>query len=109
MLKNVFDLPTDGNTKPIQLAPAKAALACTVDATISGSTEITLNAATTLIRVYAKDKDICMKWGTDDVTAAAFDQIIPANQICDFVVPQNTTAANFIEYAATATLICLEF
>lgn len=106
-------LPVDDNQKTVQLAPRKAALARTVDATISASTEITFNAATTFIRVYAADKDIYMKWGTADVTASNFDEIIPANQICDFYVPVESgstlyTAANFIERAATALLVCIE-
>jgi hypothetical protein len=102
-------LPTDGNGRPIQLAPAKAALARTVDATISASTELTLNAGTSMIRVYAIDKDIYLKWGTADVTAANFDHVIPANQLVDLTIPPATTAVNFIERAATATLICIEF
>lgn len=107
-------LPRDDNSIAYQLTPSKIALAQTVDATISSSTEITLNAATSIIRVYAIDKDIYMKWGTADVTAANFDEVIPANQICDFVVPITVatgvkyTAVNFIERSATATLICIE-
>lgn len=90
------------------LAPDRVALARTRNATISSSVEITLNAATTFIRVYAKDKDIYLKWGTDDVSVSNFDEVIPANQICDFYVPSGFTAVNFIEAAATATLICIE-
>lgn len=95
------------------LTPNKIALARTVDATISSSTEITLNALTTMIRVYAIDKDVYMKWGTDDVTAANFDEVIPANQICDFYVPVSSgttlyTAVNFIERAATGGIIVIE-
>lgn len=108
-------LPRDDNRIAAQLMPASAAIAVTVDATISASTEITLNTATTLIRIYALDKDIYMKWGTADVTASNWDHIIPANQICDFFVPRVTTtgvlytAVNFIERAATAGLFLSEF
>lgn len=107
-------LPKDANNSTISLSPSTIALARTVDATISSSTEVTFNAATTIIRVYALDKDVYMKWGTADVTAANFDEVIPANQICDFIVPIETqpstlyTAANFIERAATAGLIVIE-
>ena len=108
-------LPRDDNRIAAQLTPRATALAVTVDATISASTEITLNASTTFIRVYAADKDIYMKWGTADVTASAFDEIIPANQICDFFVPPQSatnptlmTAVNFIERAATAFLCVIE-
>lgn len=108
-------LSRDRDGKVLQLAPAGAALARTVDATISASTEITLNAATTFIRVYAMDKDVYLKWGTADVTASNFDEVIPANQIVDLVVPAETaatgvlyTAINLIERAATAGVIVIE-
>lgn len=106
-------LPKDGNRQTAQLTPPTIALARTVDASVSTSTEITFNADTTFIRVYAIDKDIYMKWGADDVTASNFDAVIPANQICDFFVPQQNnltlyTAANFIERTAGGTLIIIE-
>lgn len=107
-------LPKDANNSTISLSPSVPALARTVDTTISSSTEITLNAATTIIRVLAIDKDVYMKWGTDDVTDSNFDEVIPANQICDFVVPIQTqpstlyTAVNFIERAATGGIIVIE-
>ncbi len=98
----------------MQLTPSCVALARTIDETISTSTEITLNAATTLLRIYAIDKDVYLKWGTDDVTASNFDEVIPANQIADFVVPvdlttkQRFTAINLIERAATGGVIVIE-
>lgn len=105
-------LPRDENSIAIQLTPRAIALAVTVDATISASTEITLNSATTFIRIYAIDKDVYMKWGTADVTASNFDEVIPANQICDFLVPRLSgvlyTAVNFIERAATGGIIVIE-
>ena len=69
---------------------------------------MTLNAATTFISVYAITKDIYFKWGTADVTAANFDEVIPAGQIRDFIVPDAITAVNFIEREASATLIVVE-
>jgi len=110
-----MNLPKDDNRIALQLAPAAIALARTVDATISSSTEITLNASTTLVRAYAIDKDVYLKWGTDDVSAANFDAVIPANQIVDFVVPKVSTtgvlytALNLIERVATAGVIVLEY
>lgn len=107
-------LPKDGNSIAMQLTPASVALARTIDATISSSTEITLNASTTIIRVYAIDKDVYLKWGTDDVTASNFDEVIPANQIVDLMVPTVATtgvlytAINLIERSATATVIVIE-
>lgn len=103
-----MDLYVDKNGKAVQLTPSYPALARTIDATISSSTEITLNVKTTFIRVYAVDKDVYLKYGTDDVTASNFDEVIPANQVCDFVIPKGTTAINLIERAATATVIVIE-
>jgi len=108
------NLPRDGSSAPIQLSPAVVALATTVDTTISASTEITLNASTTFIRVYATTQDVYLKWGTADVTSSNFDEIIPAGQIVDLFVPVNTstnslyTAINLIERVAGATVIVIE-
>lgn len=107
------NLPTDGGYKPIQLAPARVALARTVDATISATTEINLNDSTSFIRVYAITQDVYLKWGTDDVTASNFDEVVPAGQIVDLVVPNQTDgtrydAINLIERTATATVIVIE-
>ena len=94
------------NTLP--LSPAKPAIFRTVDATISSSTEITLKGNTTIIRVYAISKDVYLKWGTDDVTASNFDEVVPANQIVDLVVPTGQSAINLIEREASATVIVIE-
>lgn len=108
-------LPKDDNSVAVPLAPASVALASTVDSTVSASTEITLNAATTFIRVYAKTQDIYMKWGTADVTSSNSDAIIPAGQIVDFLVPRQSgvstlfTAVNFIEESASAKLTVYEY
>ena len=104
----VVDLPQDLNSRTIQLPPARVALARTVDPTISASTEITLNTATSFIRVYAITQDVYLKWGTDDVTASNFDEVIPAGQICDFFIPASITAINLIERTASATVIVIE-
>lgn len=108
-------LPVSENNTPIPLAPIGVALASTVDATVSSSTEITLNAATSWISVYAKSQDIYMKWGTADVTASNSDSIIPAGQIRDFVIPRQSgvttlfTAVNFLEETAGAKLTVHEY
>lgn len=101
----------DGSLKHsefLQLTPDVVALDRTVDATISSSTEITLNTATTYVRVYAIAKDVYIKWGTDDVTAINFDEVIPAGQVMDFLVPENITALNLIEREAGATVIVIQ-
>lgn len=92
-----------------QLSPSVLAKARTVDASISSTTEITLNTATTYLKVYAIAKDVYLKWGTDAVTASNFDQVIPAGQVMDMLVPENITAVNVIEREAGATVIVLEF
>lgn len=121
-MPNTVPMPRDGNRKPFPLTPARIALARTVDATISSSTEITLNAATTILRVYALTQDVYLKWGTADVTASNFDEVIPANQIVDLVVPVDETATlaaagvaqtlytavNLIERTTTAGVIVIE-
>lgn len=102
-------LPRDDNFNVLQgYSPAVVALAVTYDATISATTEITLNASTTHLTVAAIDKAILMKWGTADASTSAFDEIIPANTVRHFFVPSNITAVNFIEQAATAILVVTE-
>lgn len=109
-----IQFPRDANGAVIgSLTPAVVALEETYDATISSSTEITLNAATTLIEVAAIDKAILMKWGTSDVSTSDFDEVIPANTVRQFYVPYESgttlfTAVNFIEQAATAILAVVE-
>ena len=46
-------IPIEGNQNPVQLSPASIALARTLDTTISSSTQVDFNAASTFIRVFA--------------------------------------------------------
>ena len=89
--------------------PPEVALDETYDATISATTEITLNASTEYIEVVAIDKAIFMKWGTTDASSTDWDHVIPANSFRGFYVPTGITAVNFIEQAATAILAVSEF
>lgn len=97
-----------------QTTPAVAVIEETYDATISSSTELTLNAATTLIEVSAIDKTIFLKWGTSDVSTSDFDEVVSLNTTRQFIVPTDATtnarytAVNFIEQAATAILAVVE-
>ena len=101
--------PRDANGQIIpNSVPARQALAVTYDATVSASTEITLNAATEIIEVTALDKAILLNWGTTDASTTAFDEVIAPNTSKLFVVPTDVTAVNFIEQAATAILIVVE-
>jgi len=90
------------------ITPDVVALARTIDSSLSASSEIELNKQTTMLRVYAITKDVYLKWGADDVTAANFDEVIPAGQVFDFKVPNGKTAINLIERAASATAIVIE-
>lgn len=99
----------DENRQVISGFPGKVALEETYDATISASTEITLNSATKIVVVTAIDKAIFMKWGTDDASSTDWDICLPANSINQFQVPASVTAINFIEEAATAKLAVSEF
>lgn len=106
-------LPRDDNRSPMQLAPTGAAKAVTLDTTISSSTEITLNAATTFLRIYATTQDVYFKWGTADVTSSNFDEIIPAGQIVDLPMAVDSsgvkyTAVNLLERSASAAIIVIE-
>lgn len=101
-------LPPSGVQDPVQVTPPVAVLEETYDATISSSTEITLNAATTLIEVAAIDKTILLKWGADDCSTSDFDEVIPLNTVRTFYVPAGVTKVNFIEQAATAILAMVE-
>ena len=93
---------------PLQITPDVVALAQTLDESISSSTEITLNKQTTIIRVYATGEDIWLKWGTDNVTNANFDEVIPAGQIIDLLVPSGITALNVLERSASAQVVIIE-
>lgn len=99
---------TAENLAGMNLTPNVTALSRTVDASISSSTEITLNTATTFLSVYAIAKDIYLKWGTTDVSASNFDEVVIAGQQKNFIIPDGVTAVNFIEREAGATLIVIE-
>ena len=84
------------------------ALEETYDATISASTSITLNASTRAIEVSAIDKPVFMKWGAT-ASSSDFDGFIPADTSKWFGVPDGQTTVEFIQEAATAKLVVLEF
>lgn len=103
------NLPLDESTESLQLLPATVALEETYDATISSSTEVTLNASTKLIRVVAGGEAVMLKWGGDNATTSDFDHVIPNGAIVDLVVPPSITAVNVIERATTAWVAIIEF
>lgn len=101
-------LPEDGDRNPLQLTLATVALARTRDTTISTSTEITLNANTSLIEVTAIDGNVYLKYGTDDVTNANFDEFILAGTTRHYVIPDSITAINLIDDGDSAKVIVIE-
>lgn len=104
-----ISFPLNDNRIVIQTTPpAVPAIACHFSSSISSSSEITFNAATTFIEVGALDKGILLKWGTDNASTTAFDEVIPANTVGWFYLPNDVTAANFIEQTTSATLTVIE-
>lgn len=82
-------------------------LTATYDATVSSSTAITLNSATTYIVVSAISKGIFLSWDRT-VSSSDFDEFIPADSTKIYVVPTGKTTVNFIEQSASSALICIE-
>lgn len=103
----MVDIPIDANNKPIQIIGNKA-LAVTVDATVSSATDITLNASTKLIRVFAKDQGLYIR-SQATASASNWDWFCPANQVLDIGVPSKVTVISVIEEAATAKAIISEY
>jgi hypothetical protein len=87
--------------------PLAPTLATTYDATISGSTTVTLNSGTTYIEVTALLKGIFMKWGAT-ASSSSFDEFIAPESTRTYVVPDGTTSVQFIEEAASAHLVVIE-
>ncbi len=93
--------------------PKAPTLAITYDATVSGSTTITLNSGTTYIEVTALLKGIFMKWGAT-ASSSAFDEFIAPESTRTYVVLTDPltgaryTTVQFIEEAASAHLVVIE-
>lgn len=100
--------PLDENKNAIPLPPASTALAVTTDDTISSSTEITLNALTTIIEVNALDYGVFLKWGADDATSSAYDEYILPNSVRHFVKPKSATKINVIQDGGAAKVRIIE-
>lgn len=100
-------LPTDANDKPMQLTPSVTALAVTYNATISSSTTVALNVATTYVEVTALSKGIFMKWG-DVASSTSFDEFIAPDGTRAYVVPTGQTSIQFVEETTSARLIVIE-
>jgi len=103
-----YNLARDANKQVLQTVPANVALEETYDATVSGSTTITLNAATTLLEITAIGASIFYKWGAT-ASSSDFDGIVPLNSSKLVPVPNGQTSIQFIEEVATAKLAVVEF
>ena len=107
------ELPVDNNGFLMQMTPKGTALARYVNGTLSASVEITLNTSTTFVRLYAISQDVYLRWGIEDCNASNFDEIIPAGQVVDLAIPDQSdgtiyTAFNVIERVASSTIIIVE-
>ena len=96
----------------MQTTPVGLALTRTVYSSLSSSQELALHEKTGFIRCYATTKDVYLRWGNQDCNSSTFDEVIPAGQIVDLVVPSIDGAridyVNFIERAASAALVVIE-
>lgn len=106
-MANKNNLP-QSEGQPIHLTVPYPAKAITRDTSISTSTEITLNADTSLVEVTAIDGHIYLKYGADDVTNANFDEFILANSTRHYFIPVGVTAINVIDDGDSAKVIIIE-
>jgi len=103
-----YILSRDDNRQVLQTVPGNVALEETYDATVSASTELILNAATTLLEVTAIGASIFYKWG-GTASSTDFDGIVVTNSSKLIPVPEGQTSIQFIEEVATAKLAVVEF
>ncbi len=106
-------VPIDGNAAKLPLTPSTLALAVTNNGSLSSSATITFNAGTSLIEVSALSQGVFLKWG-GTATSSSFDEYIQAGFTRHYFIPINTTTgapyttAQFIQQAASATIIVIE-
>lgn len=102
-----FMLHVDGNGNAVQLSPAGTALARQIVGTLSSNVAVALGTATKFIRLYTKSQDVYLHWGTA-ATSSNFDEYLPSGQIVDLIVPQGQGTVNFLETAASGTVILIQ-
>lgn len=105
--------PTYENGQIMQITPRGTALARSVNGSLSASTEIELHADTSFLRCYALSQDVYLRWGIENCNTNTFDEVIPAGQVVDLMVPFDEhgfkfTHVNFIERTSSATVIVIE-
>lgn len=115
--KRRFEIPADKYGTPITgLTPRATSVATHVISDLSSNYHIEINTLSSFIRVYAKTKDVYLKWGEDSedyVTAVDFDEIIPADQYIDLVVPLKANGSEYdhvhlVQSTASATAVIIE-
>jgi len=94
----MFEIAIDsyGNRLP-NITPRGTTLARTVKA-LTSSFKIDLNSKTEMIKVYAIAKDVYLKWANTDedyVTAENFDEVIPAGQVLELMLPNKLDGTLF--------------
>lgn len=83
-------------------------LVATYDSSIDTSTEITLNSGSSILEVSAITSGIFLAWGTDDASTSNFDEYISPNTTRLYVIPDDTSAVNFLQASANGILVCIE-
>ncbi len=113
MARNQPYLPKDERGNSIQLPPDSAILATTHDTTISADTELALNSAVKLVEISAISQGIFFKWktatGGTAVSTTNLSGFVQAGSTRHYVPPEGTTHVSFIEQAASATLVVIQY
>ena len=103
-------LPSDQNGNLVPLTPASVSEAVTKNDTLTTASlaAITLQALTKIVRVFALDNGVFMKYAATGVTSSVFDEYIPARNVMDFVIPVGVTAISLIADEGTARIRVIE-
>lgn len=103
-------IPRDVNGSAVQLTQNTVALQVTKNDSVTTASlvAVTLNAATSLIRVVSLDNGIFLRYQATGVTSTVFDEYVPAFSVIDLVVPDGCTAISFIADEGTARVRVIE-
>lgn len=108
MSGTVKNFPRDANNAPlITITPSVLAVAVTTVSSLTTSTAITFNTASTLIEVNMVSAGAFMKWGTA-ATTTVYDEYIQSGRTRWYVIPTGQQNAQFLQQATPATLIVIE-
>lgn len=101
------NIPRDGSGAPLQLVPAKTALAVTTSSTLSSALDVTLNTSTTFIEVNALTQGLYMRYQAG-ASSSSFDEYIQAGATRNYLIPNGVTVVSFIEESSGAKLKLIE-